>query len=257
MIALITDFGSRDYFIGVVKGVIRKKHPGADMVDICHDVEPFSIVNAQYILSASYRYFPAGTLFYVVVDPGVGSDRRAIIARDREYTFVIPDNGIISAAATDGMEFYAIREDAFPSPSHTFHGRDIFAPAAAHLDRGDPLDDIASPAEDIVEKPFPRYMAGDSLFEGDVFHVDRFGNIITSVPADVALAGNRQTFTLDTDSGGIPLARVNTYSELDLEETGIIHGSSGFVEIARNQDAASSALNIATGDTVKIFYEKK
>ncbi len=257
MIALITDFGSRDYYAGVVRGVIKNLHPAADLVDICHDVVPQSIVNAQYILTASHPWFPGGTVFYVVIDPGVGSGRRALIAKSRNRLYVLPDNGIISAVHDESLEFFAVDEERFPEPSATFHGRDIFAPVAARLDQGAPPEELGYAVKDVMEKPFPRHMAGESLFEGEVIHVDRFGNIITSIPAELVLTEDRHTFTLTANSGETRLVRVHTYSDLGPDERGIVFGSSGFTEIALNRGSAASALNIATGDPVKIEYERK
>ena len=157
MIALITDFGTTDHFTGVVKGVIKKINPGAEIIDICHDVAPQSITNAQFILKSSYPYFPGGTIFYVVVDPGVGSDRKILIVKIKSFYFVMPDNGIISVLENDEIETWEADISKFKNISNTFHGRDIFAPLAAKLSMGHSPGELGKKTSGYVRKTFPGY----------------------------------------------------------------------------------------------------
>ena len=162
-IAIITDFGSRDYFTGVMKGVIKSINPVAEIIDITSDAAPFSVRNAQFLLASSYRFFPQGTIFLVVVDPGVGTSRRALVAFDGRYCFVLPDNGIISAVWSG-----AVRCRMLPIPvgrgiSITFHGRDVFAPAAARLSRGDLMDGMGEPCSDPVHLRYPPFKENNEI----------------------------------------------------------------------------------------------
>src|SRR5271157_4320555 len=129
-IALITDFGYTDSFVGTMKGVIKRINSDADIIDITHSVRSFSIPNAQFALYSSYKYFPIGTIFVVVIDPGVGTERKGLIAQDGGDYFILPDNGILSAVASRSMKAYSIDMALFPGASATFHGRDVFAPVA-------------------------------------------------------------------------------------------------------------------------------
>ncbi|HKB49078.1 MAG TPA: SAM-dependent chlorinase/fluorinase, partial [Ktedonobacterales bacterium] len=185
LITLLTDFGSRDGYPGVMKGVILGIVPGAALVDLTHAIAPQDVVGAAWVLHTAWRYFSLGTIFLCVVDPGVGSTRRPIALAAGDRFFVGPDNGLFSyvLAAAPPDEAVALDVPRFhlPDPSATFHGRDIFAPCAAHLARGIPLGKLGSAiaVASLVTFALPRPVWQEDMLHGHVLHVDRFGNLIT------------------------------------------------------------------------------
>ncbi|MFH1578451.1 MAG: SAM-dependent chlorinase/fluorinase [Candidatus Omnitrophota bacterium] len=191
-ITLLTDFGLSDNFAGVVKGVIYAINPKVKIIDICHNIRPGDIFQAAFLLKSSYQYFPPGTIHLVVVDPGVGSKRRIIIAKTKRYYFIGPDNGVLSLALGTGDQVSNIvcldNQNFFLKPvSHTFHGRDIFAPVAAYLSRGIDLVKFGRPQKKYREINFPQpriiSQAGKNrkALEGEIIYIDRFGNLITNI----------------------------------------------------------------------------
>ena len=191
IITLLTDFGTEDEYVGVMKGTILSIHPQAVIVDLTHHVSPQQVLQAAHILEASYRYFPEGTIHVIVVDPGVGTDRRIIVLKNEKHVFLAPDNGVLSLILDAGsVEFAAVVEadDFFLKPvSRTFHGRDIFAPLAAHLSKGLPLSRLGSETSPDqlnrleIAKP---YVAEDREIIGSIVGVDHFGNLITDIDGD-------------------------------------------------------------------------
>src|SRR5438034_5996219 len=185
VIALLTDFGTRDHYAGTMKGVALGICPDATLVDISHEVPAHDVVGGALELAAAYRYFPAGTIFLVVVDPGVGSTRRGIAAEAGEYKFVAPDNGVLTVVLDEHPAKRVVelteRRYARPTVSRTFEGRDRFAPAAAWLAKGINLTALGRPAGSLVrlDVPWPR-VTPDGI-EGQVLRVDRFGNLITNI----------------------------------------------------------------------------
>jgi S-adenosyl-L-methionine hydrolase (adenosine-forming) len=252
MIALITDFGYSDYYVGVVKGVIKGINPGVEIIDISHGVRSFSIGNAQYVLYSSHKYFPAGTIFYVVVDPGVGTARHGLIALDGSYTYVLPDNGIISAVDSGSLTIYHIDSEAFPGASPTFHGRDIFAPVAAGLSMGRPPGDFGHPAETAVRVPFPDYSASASEISCEIVHIDRFGNAVTSLPEDKIDFTACSRYTVISERYHFDSLSVRSYGDLFHGQNGMIQGSSGFLEMAVNRGSIAEKFGIAIGDKISI-----
>ncbi len=255
MIALITDFGYRDYFVGVIKGVIKKINPEVEIVDISHGVESFSAVNAQFILYSSYRYFPADTIFCVVVDPGVGTDRRGLIARDREYFFVLPDNGIVSAVMASDSNVYAIGDSFFQHASSTFHGRDVFAPVSAYISKGRQPADLGFRINDYIEKRFPDYNFRDDGIDGVVVHIDKFGNAVLSIPNGAIKEDSKIRYMISSDNYEFPAISCETYGKLEKKEVGLIKGSSGFIELAIKGDSLSGQYEITIEDRVVISYD--
>ena len=255
MIALITDFGHTDHYAGIMKGVIKGIHPSADIVDISHSVFSFSVLNAQFILQSSYRNFPNGTIFCVVVDPGVGTNRRCLIARDHEYSFVLPDNGIISAIPSKTMSFYNINMNNFHGTSATFHGRDIFAPVSARMDMGSEPSEFGYKTENPVQVKFPPFTLQDKALEGFVVHIDHFGNIITSIPNKEIEIGSGLQYRVSTGSCKTGPVSCRTYGDIPEGATGILHGSSGFIEISMNRASAAMKCNAHIDGPVSIAYE--
>src|SRR6266478_233225 len=186
LITLTTDFGTRDWFAGTMKGVILGIHPRAKVVDLTHEIAPGDIWSGAFALNAACHFFPKGTIHVAVVDPGVGSSRRAITVQTTDYIFVGPDNGVLSWALAK-QEIKAVHElenvDYFlPDVSATFHGRDVFAPVAAHLSRGVPVRKLGPRLKDFVRLPWPEVARRPGAITGEVIFIDRFGNAITNIP---------------------------------------------------------------------------
>jgi len=184
-VTLTTDFGTSDGYVGTMKGVILGIAPGTPMVDVSHTISPQNVGEAAYVLYTAYPFFPTGTIHLVVVDPGVGSARRPIALRTENAFFVGPDNGVFSyvMASEKVKTIVELSEPRYrlPQVSYTFHGRDVFAPAAAYLAAGVPIAALGSPVIDPVIFPSPRLEVGHCVVTGEVLHLDHFGNAITSI----------------------------------------------------------------------------
>jgi S-adenosylmethionine hydrolase len=266
ILTLLTDFGHSDAYVGVMKGIILARAPGAQLVDLTHDVPPQAAESAAFLLEGAWRYFPAGTVHLVVVDPGVGTRRRRIALRVEGQYFVGPDNGVLSAALPDDVRgaraagaAYVAREVALPPNvaavliesesvlhqplSATFEGRDAFAPAAAHLAVGGSLDELGPPGATMLALPaFRAPRAEDGSLAGRVVHVDHFGNLITDIRATDLLASPL------IEVAGRTLRLVQTYAESD--RLCAIVSSNGSVEVAMPNGSASDALGIGRGALV-------
>jgi S-adenosyl-L-methionine hydrolase (adenosine-forming) len=255
IITLTTDFGLSDHFTGVMKGVILGICPRARIVDITHLSTPFEVSEAAFTLAQSYRYFPKGTVHVVVVDPGVGSARRPILASGGGYHFVAPDNGVLSMIFT--REKCRVREISAEKywvrpVSQTFHGRDIFAPVAAHLAKGVPPARFGKVIQDALRSDFETFRRiGKRVWSGAILKVDRFGNLITNLPSAEFAEIHTRPFELSVgmekitrlatayvgESAGVPFA---------------IAGSSGYLEVAINQDSAARRLGCGAGAPVEL-----
>lgn len=270
LVALLTDFGLTDHYVGVMKGVMLGITPQLSFVDISHDVQPQNVRQGAFMLLNAYRYFPEGTVFLVVVDPGVGSTRRPIIVNAGAYTFVAPDNGVLSYVLNElgDSAAYQLENSSYrlPQLSASFHGRDLFAPAAAHAAAGVQPSDFGRQISDLVSLPTPRLVIEGAQVEGEVLHIDRFGNLVTSIgrlerSADGLLLipwlGDRVTRATVVS----PAARIfvngqqligiqRTYSDVSPGELFAMVGSGGFLEIAVSQGNAAHALAARLADTV-------
>ncbi|HEY9479619.1 MAG TPA: SAM-dependent chlorinase/fluorinase [Gemmatimonadaceae bacterium] len=241
LITLLTDFGTSDGYVGEMKGVIMSRARGVTVVDISHDVRPQDVEGARLAVARYWRRFPSGTVHLVVVDPGVGSARAAIAVSSDERFLVGPDNGVLSPAllARDA------RAVALPLPTHasaTFHGRDVFAPAAALLASGAVLDDLGAPHESPVIRRTPEARRlSDGRVAGEVIAVDRFGNLITNL---VAMNGG----TVSVASRSLVVRRV--YADVAVGELTAVIGSLGFVEIALRDGSAAATLGLGRGAPV-------
>jgi hypothetical protein len=258
LIALLTDFGTRDNYVGTLKGVIFKINPHAQILDICHEVPPQDIMNAAYLLYASYRYFPKGTIFVVVVDPGVGTRRRAVCVKTKDYLFLAPDNGVLSLT----LKILKIEKKIFLTNSRyflnavssTFHARDIFAPVASYLSKGLSLNQLGREIKSIKRINFPKpTVCKDGVLEGEVIHIDRFGNIITNISdkdfEDFQKGISSRSFEIRT--GKARIRKIScSYSEVRLGRVLAIFGSTNLLEVSLNQGNASKVLEIYRGDRV-------
>jgi S-adenosylmethionine hydrolase len=259
IITLTTDFGTNDHFVGTMKGVILNIVPEAAIVDISHAVQAFDVLDGALTISQAYSYFPNGTVHLVVVDPGVGSARRPIIASSDGYHFVAPDNGILSLvyAREERIHVRAITsEHYFLQPvSNTFHARDIFAPVAAYLAKMVDSHKFGDEIEDYVRFSAPKPKPVDAnRIRGVVLKIDRFGNLITNItPQDApALFGvDPAGFKIVVGKSEITEMR-NAYSEGAPGEVFGILGSMGFLEIAANRAAAAQITGAAKGTDVTI-----
>ena len=259
IITLITDFGSNDYYIGVVKGVILGINPEVQIVDVCHHVASYDVFDAAFTLAQSYRYFPIDTIHLVVVDPGVGTARRPILARTMDYKFVAPDNGVLSLLyeREESIEVRHISsEHYFLNPvSQTFHARDVFAPAVGWLSKGVEVDKFGDPITDFAKftPPKPKRV-DDQLIKGVALRVDKFGNIITNItPEDVPdlFAENPPPFKIIINQQEITTLNLS-YTMGKPSELFAIVGSSGFLEICTNRGSAAKTLNAARGADVGV-----
>jgi S-adenosylmethionine hydrolase len=244
VITLLTDFGTADSYVAEVKGVLLAAAPDATLVDVTHDLPPGDITAAQHVLGRVWHRFPAGSVHLAVVDPGVGTSRRALALAAGGHCFVGPDNGLFTALFGDA------RVVTLPIPPHaapTFHGRDVFAPAAAALARGALLETIGTPHRTPVrrELPAPR-RAGDALV-GTVLIVDRFGNLITNIPAATVPPG--AAVAVGSRVVG-PVRR--TFADVPPGDLVAYTGSGGTLEIAVRDGSAATALAAGRGVEVRV-----
>jgi len=255
IITLTTDFGTEDGYVGAVKGVIKRINPEAEVVDITHRIEPFDVLAAAFALNNFYRFFPPGTIHMVVVDPGVGSPRQPLAIRSEDFFFVGPDNGIFSFVYENErmIEMVVLSRQRYflAQPSSTFHARDIFAPVSAYLSLGVDIKEFGGPAKECFKLKIPEPALSKKRLEGEVIHVDRFGNLITNIKARLLEGRSIETIGI----GGKRLkGMVRSYFDIPKEKIGALVGSSGFLEIATNQGNAQRLLKAKTGTSVKITF---
>lgn len=247
IITLTTDFGLSDPFVGIMKGVILGIAPAVQIVDITHDIHSYDILEAAFLIDSTYRYFPDGTVHLVVVDPGVGSARRPIVAAAKGHTFVAPDNGVLSAVLQTEVYHITNKSLFLNQVSQTFHGRDILAPVAAHLARGTPIESAGPRILDFIKKPLPKPRPQGDKLVGIVLRIDKFGNIITNLRRK-HLAPE---FTIRVV--GLAITRLHSnFSEAEPGEFFAIEGSTGFIEIALNQGSAADRLSIERGAEIEL-----
>ncbi|MGQ0763070.1 MAG: SAM hydrolase/SAM-dependent halogenase family protein [Acidobacteriota bacterium] len=261
IITLLTDFGAQDYFVAAMKGVILSLNPDATIVDITHEIPPQDIQAAAFNLLACYQDFPAGTIHVAVVDPGVGSDRRAILFECANQFFVGPDNGLFSWISEREGKFFAwqiTNEQFFQNPvSSTFHGRDVFAPVGAALSRGAAAAEVGPPLKNIVMlAPLLPRATADAI-EGSLIHIDRFGNCITNftskhineerIAAGAKLIVNNKEVT--------SIRRFFADQSAPKNELFLLVGSAGFVEIAAHNASAAGILSAQRGDSVLLVHD--
>lgn len=256
VVALLTDFGTRDHYAGTLKGVVLTVCPDATLVDIGHDIPPHDVLAGALELAACYRYFPHGTIFLVVVDPGVGSFRRGIAADVGDYKFVAPDNGVLSAVFAEAPPKKVVelteRKYARPTVSRTFEGRDRFAPAAAHLAKGVTLVSLGKSISDYVKVDVPHPAASASELVGQVVRIDRFGNLITNIDRRTLehFSGKGR---IAIEVGGREIPRmVATYAEAPPGELCALFGSTDHLEVAINASDAAAALSLGRGAAAKV-----
>jgi S-adenosyl-L-methionine hydrolase (adenosine-forming) len=262
IITLTTDFGLNDHFVGTVKGAILSIAPEAEIIDICHSVQAFDILDGALVLAQAYSYFPTRTVHMVVVDPGVGSARRPIIASSDKYNFVAPDNGVLSLmyAREERLNVRQVNsEHYFLQPlSNTFHGRDIFAPVAAYLAKGVDQEKFGPEITDFVRFNAPKPKAVDAkTIRGIVLKVDRFGNLVTNVaPQDVPALFQTPgpAFKITIGKREVTSFKTN-YADGAPNELFAILGSMGYLEIAANRAPAAQLAGVGKGAEVSLVLE--
>ena len=251
ILTLTTDFGLSDHYVGAMKGVILGICPDAEIVDITHQVSPYAIGEGAFTIAQAYRYFPPRTVHVVVVDPGVGSGRRPIVVEAAERLFVGPDNGVfgmIFAREEHTVRLIQNRQYFREPVSHTFHGRDIFAPVAAHLAAGVAPSRIGEILKDYVRPPFeiPRQTSVQT-WVGEILKVDRFGNVITNF-----LAADFPALAELTVGQAKARRLLRSYTEAPEGELAVIAGSSGYLELSLNRGSAAEKIGCRAGDVCEI-----
>jgi S-adenosylmethionine hydrolase len=255
IITLLTDFGTQDYFVGAMKGVILSRKPDAQIVDISHDIPPQDLESAAFNLLACYRNFPAGSIHVAVVDPGVGSERRALIVECANQFFVGPDNGLFSWICEREIQWRAVNatnKRFFHHPvSNTFHGRDVFAPIAAALSLGRELKEFGPFVEDVVRlQSLEPNRIDDHTIQGRIVHIDRFGNCVTNLTKDLlASAGSAKAWRMSV--GGHELNSFHPFfAEANPGDVFCTNGSAGFLEISVRNAPAAKLLRVERGQEV-------
>ena len=254
IVTLLTDFGDRDVYVGVIKGAIATVNPQLQVIDLTHQIPPQNLLAARFALLNAYPYFPLQTVHVAVVDPGVGSTRRSIAVEFPQGYVVCPDNGLCSGilnfnSAIAAVELTNSKYWRVPNPSYTFHGRDIFAPVGAHLASGVALQELGQEIDvaSLVKIDLPPLEIDRHQITGCIQYIDHFGNLITNIPGDLvqgklwrAIANN---ITINSDK---------TYSNVPIGENITLVGSHGWVEIAVNGGSSQKKLQLGVGDRVKI-----
>lgn len=259
-IALLTDFGLQDIYVGVLKGVISKINRDLNIIDLTHNIPPQDVFKASFCLGSAFPYFPADTVYVAVVDPGVGSQRRAIALECANGSYLVgPDNGIFTGILNQ-VQIIAAREltnrDYWRSqnPSYTFHGRDIFAPVGAYLASGVAFTELGKPIEvdSLVRLSLPSYQITSEQIKGVIQDIDYFGNLISNIPAKVV-----EGKTWFVEVAGIMIKSQTSYSGEKLEELLALINSEGWLEIAVNGGNAAHRLKLKLGDCILVKIEEK
>ena len=282
---LLTDFGNQDAYVGVMKGVITGINPLANIIDICHNIPPQDVFNAAYLLYTSYKYFPRGTIHVAVVDPGVGSRRNIVCVETKNYFFLVPDNGLLSFIVQEEKPKSIIRvtnsKYFLPSPSNTFHGRDVFAPVAAHLSLGVKPQQLGNKINQLEQLDIPKPVHRKTgQVEGQIVYIDRFGNLITNIAQEYLVKGvggqrsevgmqksedrinQRKTTlkelfslcnTIETVIGKKKIMGLSkTYTDVKAGEPLVLIGSAGFLEVSINQGNAQKYFRVDRGNKIRV-----
>lgn len=260
LITLLTDFGTRDYFVASMKGVMLNINPQARIVDLAHDVPVHDIEAAGYLLKSCYRYFPEGTIHVAVIDPGVGSGRRPLLVTTSRYVFLAPDNGLLSYIYDEelSVEVRQIenRQYRLDSEGTTFDGRDLFAPAAAWLTRGQAPGTYGRLVRDAVKLPIPEPSRQGTFFVGRIAYVDHFGNLISNITPlhiqDVQRASQRSSVLIRI--AGVTIEGLtDCYADGPPREPRALINSNGQLEIFVNEGSAAEVLKVGRGERIELM----
>ena len=261
LIYLLTDFGLKDYYVAAMKSVILGIDPSAKIVDISHHVSKWNIVEGAFILWQLIPYIPANSVVVGVIDPGVGSHRKELVIETSNKKFLVgPDNGLLyPAAKREGIRnVWIVRREFFNPPSATFHGRDIFAPVAGYISKGDFPGNYCKlrSVEDIEKLNLFNYSIGENCLSGAILHIDDFGNVVTSIPCEAlrSFISENKVLTLELNGYRHKVRVVKIFSDLSKGEIGLLCGSSNLVEIVTNRGSAKDILGeVYVGSTLRII----
>jgi S-adenosylmethionine hydrolase len=255
MITLTSDFGLKDPYVAELKGAILTINKSANIIDVTHEVEKFNVRMGAFMLASAAPYFPKGTIHLAVVDPGVGTERRGILVQTKQCFFIGPDNGILMLAVQNQAITHAYKltnpKFMLPKVSSTFHGRDVFAPAAAYLDMGVKPSEFGPEINDLVIPDFTIVKQRNGVFIGEVLYVDSFGNIITNIHQKKIAQARYVKIKLQKNSLNVNLGK--TYANATPQEVIALIGSHGFLEIALNQANAAEKYHVKSGDSVEVI----
>lgn len=259
VVTLTSDFGLSDHFVGVMKGVMLGINPALHFVDISHDIPPQDILAGSFCLRSAYGYFPPGTIHLGVVDPGVGGSRRVLVAMTRDHLFVGPDNGLFSFVFSDPAfrRAHAVTASGYflVPRGATFHGRDIFAPVAAWLSRGIPPDQMGPRIDDAVRISLPEPHREGAFLEGEIIHVDRFGNLISNITESLCegLKEGREDCRLRISVSSQEIERVVRYYDEGFADKPLaLFNSSGLLEIFCRGSGAAGRLGVGKGERIRV-----
>lgn len=274
-IVILTDFGDADPFVAIMKGVIAQISPRVQQIDLTHRVDPGDIQRGAISLWQAYSHFPEGSVFLTVIDPGVGTDRKAICLEAHERIFIGPDNGVFSYLVSPESKAWQLTNPKYQyhAQSATFHGRDIFAPAAAHAAAGVKGPEFGPKVSDLVQLPRPTLKQRGEYLVGEVLTRDRFGNVLTSlgrfnetssgILKFNAWLGSLPDFEIEASDlqvilpGGETLSLINTFADVNKKSCAAIVGSTGLIEIVSNQDSAAEILGLKRGERLRIRLANK
>lgn len=254
VIALLTDFGDKDWFVGVMKAVILRINPNVDIVDITHEISPQDVRQAGFVLWNAYKYFPDKTIFVCVVDPGVGSERKIIAVETKKYIFIAPDNGLLDFVLSEVdilKAVYVENKNYFlESVSSTFHGRDIFAPISAYISSGVDLSELGREVSLKVSKEIFVKVSNVGDYEGEIIYIDRFGNLITNLMVS-------KEFDAEVRLKNLVIEKISkTYSDVEVGQVVALIDSSGLVEIGIRNGDASKILGVSYREKVGLKVKK-
>lgn len=256
IVTLTTDFGTKDPYAGIMKGMVLAANPGAHLVDITHEIPAHDIFNAAFTLARAYEYFPAGTVHVAVVDPEVGEKRKNIAIMTGQYIFIGPDNGIFTMVLQKEkpLEIREIRNPPFVAEqvSNTFHGRDVFAPCAGQLSVGREFSEVGPEVKGVVSLKYPRSTQSGNILKGEIVSVDSFGNMISNIPEHIFRSfTGKQNYEIY-----FATVRFDTihrhYSDVPPGSPLVLFGSSGYLEISMNSGSARDYFMTAAGSTVTV-----
>jgi len=260
VITLLTDFGLKDIYVGVMKGVILNINPEAKIIDLTHDISPQDIKEAVFLLGTAYQFFPKGTIHVIVVDPGVGSERRAILGVTKNYFFIAPDNGVLELIyQKEDIKVYHLNRPQYylPQISSTFHGRDVFAPIAAHLSLGVSPETLGEEIFDYKRLDFPKPLKEKNSLKGEIIYIDHFGNLISNIRKEIFETFVRGNSFLIRIKNILLDQIVSYYQAVKPGKILALWDSSGYLEIAQFLGRADEALNVSIGEKIEINIRER
>jgi S-adenosylmethionine hydrolase len=261
LVAFLSDFGYTDYYVAAVKAVIKRVCPAAEVIDVSHGVQPWSLLDGCYTLSCCFDDFPEGTVFLAVVDPGVGTSRRGLIVKSARYWFVGPDNGLLTCVASRDPPFTAWSIERVPHArkhSYTFHGRDVFGPVAAYIACGGRPEEVGREVADpVVLSGWEPEVAGGAI-RARAVHVDNFGNVALNIGVGLLermSIGYGAVLRVRAAGREYNVKLVKTFGEVEPGGVAAVINSCGFLELVVNQGSASRRLGVSAGDPVEVLLE--